>query len=42
MPKAKNNTAKMDFFRFKSMPPAMNTLPPFSGAAGPEEDDSCY
>jgi len=42
MPKAENNTTKMYFFRFKSMPSAMNTLPPFSDAAGPEEDDSCY
>lgn len=37
MPEAENNTAKMNFFRFKSVPSAMNTLPPFSDAAGLEE-----
>lgn len=42
MPKAEYNTIKIDFFRFKSMPSAMNTLPPFSDVASSEENDSCY
>lgn len=37
MPEAENNIAKMNFFSFKSVPSAMNTLLPFSDATGLEE-----